>query len=312
MAGLGSLVARRRAAAVVAPVMESAAGRPVSEPVPRPMPELVPELVPGPERSVVVAVHDSASDGGQWRGLAGHLAPHFDLNAPDLPGYGHVACRGDVVGPRGVPADARTLLGLIRRIGQPVHLVGHGYGAAVVLRAALERPGVVLSLTLVSPAAYHLLRGEGPAERRLFGGVMDVVASMAVAAAGGDRTGAVARFVDLWQGPGAWARSGAGGRTRLVGELDRVLDDLASLASERGRLTELAGIGCPALAIVGLEAPAATVRVAELVAEALPSGVLRRLPRVGHMAPLTDPHLVGPMIAAHLLAAERGRLSAAA
>jgi lipase len=34
--------------------------------------------------------------------------------------------------------------------------------------------------------------------------------------------------------------------------------------------------------------------------------VLRMVPDAGHMAPLTDPHIVDPMIGEHLVAVDRG------
>ena len=40
-------------------------------------------------------------------------------------------------------------------------------------------------------------------------------------------------------------------------------------------------------------------------AEALPRATLRMIPEAGHLAPLTDPHVVDPMIGAHLVVADR-------
>ena len=84
------------------------------------------------------------------------------------------------------------------------------------------------------------------------------------------------------------------------------------MLAETWRAAELAHVDVPALAVMGLDSPAPSMRVTELVAEALPRAVLRMIPAAGHLAPMTDPHLVDPMIAAHLLAADRARRPAAA
>nr|WP_309402578.1 hypothetical protein [Aminobacter niigataensis]WMD00257.1 hypothetical protein RAR13_30450 [Aminobacter niigataensis] len=47
-----------------------------------------------------------------------------------------------------------------------------------------------------------------------------------------------------------------------------------------------------------------SLRVTEMVAEAIPGARLAIVPDAGHMALLTAPHIVNPMIAAHLRAAD--------
>lgn len=259
------------------------------------------------ERAAVIAVHDSAGDSSQWRGLIDHVAPRFDVLALDMVGHGAAGA-----GRRGLPDDADLVLDAMRRLGRPVHLIGHGYGSVVILQAVQRRPGAVASLTLLSPAAFPLLRGEGPSDRRLFAEVMTLAATMAIEVASGERGAAMERYVDYWHGMGAWRRSSRRLQERLLGRLDRVLDDLAALAADWSRKVDLGRLACPALIVVGLEAPLPVLRAAEIVAEALPRGALRLLAGAGHMVPLTDPHLVDPMITAHLAAAEDARQPVAA
>ena len=52
------------------------------------------------ERPQVIAIHGSASTGGQWRRLVGTLSASYDVVRPDLPGYG----RNQTVVPHGVPS----------------------------------------------------------------------------------------------------------------------------------------------------------------------------------------------------------------
>ena len=249
----------------------------------------------------VIALHGSASSGAQWRSLVGYLEGRFRVFTPDLPGYG--ASAHLPVG--GLAGDARAVAGLIDGIGGPVHLVGHSYGGAVALKLAAMRPEAVRSLTVIEPVAFHLLRAGGEVDRRLYREVMAIGAAMDPAAGPGRRIAAMRLFIDYWNGAGAWARTSAGLRAFLLGCHDRVRADFRAIAGEQGGVAELARIACPALAVMGLESPLPSMRVTEIVARALPRAVLRMVPEAGHMAPLTDPHIIDPMIGDHLVAADR-------
>ena len=48
-----------------------------------------------------------------------------------------------------------------------------------------------------------------------------------------------------------------------------------------------------------------TKRLVERLAQCLPTAELAEIADAGHMAPLTDPHLIDPMIAAHIRFAEQ-------
>jgi len=63
----------------------------------------------------------------------------------------------------GWPTDMRDVAGLLDELGN-AHLVGHSYGAVVVLLAAVLRPERVLSLTAIEPPAFGLARGDPDAD----------------------------------------------------------------------------------------------------------------------------------------------------
>ncbi len=246
----------------------------------------------------VIALHGSASTGAQWRSLIGCLEGRFTVVTPDLPGYGasHLA---NVAG--GLGGDAAAVEALVEAIGGPVHLVGHSYGGAVALKLAARRPGAVRSLTVIEPTAFNLLRDGGRQDRALHA----EVAALAAAIVSSGREAAMARFIDYWNGPGAWSHTSPRLQSFLLGCLDRVRFDYRSVWAESGNADRLRRIGAPALVIAGTDTPAPGLRTAEIVSKALPRAVLRTIPDAGHLVPLTDPHVVDPMIAAHLLAADR-------
>jgi len=253
------------------------------------------------EGNPVIALHGSASTAAQWKSLTGYLEGRFRIYTPDLPGYG-----GSAPAPTpGLAGDARAIGALIDRISAPVHLVGHSYGGALALKLAASRPDAVRSLTVIGPVAFHLLRRGTEADRRLYDDVMWLGAAMDPESDEGARIAAMGRFIDYWNGPGAWARSSPALRDFLLKCHDRVRADLAAIAGEEASMAELACIDRPTLAIMGLDSPTSSLRVTEIVARAIPRAVLRMIPDAGHMVPLTDPHLVDPLIGDHLVAAGR-------
>lgn len=108
-------------------------------------------------------VHGLGGSATNWTDLMGALAGRVEGDAVDLPGFGHSpppADRRYTVG-----AHARAVVRLLEHQGRgPVHLFGNSLGGAVATRLASDRPDLVRSLTLVSPALPDLRpkRGSDP------------------------------------------------------------------------------------------------------------------------------------------------------
>jgi pimeloyl-ACP methyl ester carboxylesterase len=88
--------------------------------------------------------------------------------------------------------------------GDSFHLVGHSFGGAVVLKAALRHRGRVKSLTLFEPTLFALLVSsapESPATRE----ILSHTESTARLADLGAHEAAAQEFVDYWFESGAWA-----------------------------------------------------------------------------------------------------------
>jgi pimeloyl-ACP methyl ester carboxylesterase len=84
--------------------------------------------------------------GGVWPG-----GPLLDCEALDMPGHGHSPPAPD--GDYSVRAKVTLTARLIEQRGRgPVHLIGNSLGGAVCTSLAANRPDLVKTLTLVSPA----------------------------------------------------------------------------------------------------------------------------------------------------------------
>ena len=103
-------------------------------------------------------VHGLGGSATNWTDLMGLLDGVVDSEAVDLPGFGwSPPARRSTVG-----AHARAVIGHLERSGRgPVHLFGNSLGGAVSTRVAADRPDLVRTLTLVSPALPNLRRTKG-------------------------------------------------------------------------------------------------------------------------------------------------------
>jgi pimeloyl-ACP methyl ester carboxylesterase len=264
-------------------------------------------------RETVLLLHSSASSAAQWRSLAEMLQAGCHVLAPDLYGYGETGpWRGDA--PLRLADEVALAEAVLPRRHGPVHLVGHSYGGAVALRFAIERPERLLSLTLIEPVAFHLLRDapRDSADRALFREIAAIAACFAIAAARGDDGGGMAEFVDYWNGAGAWERMKPEQRAALARRAAKVALDFEATMAEPTPIDALSRIDVPTLILRGSASPRPTRRIAALLAEALPNARLRTIEGAGHMLPLTHHEAVNAAIAEHLFRSPAGRQRPAA
>ena len=87
----------------------------------------------------VVCLHSNASTSAQWRGLIDLLATDHHVLAPDLYGAGKSAdWHSDRV--IGLGDEVSFIEPVLLKAGKTISLVGHSYGGAVALMAALANP----------------------------------------------------------------------------------------------------------------------------------------------------------------------------
>ena len=169
------------------------------------MPQAEPFVREAGTGPAVVCIHSNASNSGQWRGLMDLLAPTCRVLAPDSYGSGK--------SPEW-PSDRIITLGdetaliepVLAGAGSPLALVGHSYGAAVALVAALANPGRVKALALYEPTLFSLLDAEGPQPNEA-DGIRKAVADAGAALDAGNKDAAAEKFIDYWMGSGSWAKT---------------------------------------------------------------------------------------------------------
>jgi pimeloyl-ACP methyl ester carboxylesterase len=261
----------------------------------------------------VLLLHSSAGSSAQWRPLTEILQARRRVLAPDLHGYGQTGQRPGPASPGLADAAALADAVLAQSAGR-IHLVGHSYGGAVALRFAVDRPERLLSLTLIEPVAFHLLCGapEDTAENGLFREVAALAAEVTQSAAEGDGRRGMARFIDYWNGAGAWMRMRPDVQSALARQAARVALDFHAAMTDPTRLRALWGIAAPTLILRGSASPGPTRRIAALVAQVLPNARLRTIDGAGHMLPLTHHAAANAAITEHLSRSTAARQRAAA
>jgi pimeloyl-ACP methyl ester carboxylesterase len=242
----------------------------------------------------VVCIHSNASTSGQWRGLMELLAPRFHILAPDSYDSGK--------GPHW-PSDRVIHLRdevalfepVFRRAGSPLALVGHSYGAAVALIAALAHPGRVRAVAVYEPTLFALLDAETPAPNEAEG-IRNVVADAGVALDAGNGDAAAERFIDYWMGTGTWKQTPEQRKPSIVASVTNVRRWAYALFAERTPLKAFRSLNVPVLYMVGKRSTLSAHGVARLLTAALPRVEVVEFENLGHMGPVTHPDAVNEVI----------------
>jgi pimeloyl-ACP methyl ester carboxylesterase len=248
--------------------------------------------------SAVVCIHSNASTSSQWRGLMDLLAPKFRVFAPDSYGSGKSP---DWPSDRVIHLrdEVELIAPLLAQAGAPLVLVGHSYGAAVALLAALEDPGRVRAMALYEPTLFSLLDADAPAPN-LAEGIRDAVAAAGRALDRGDEDAAAEAFIDYWMGAGSWQRTPPLRKPAIAASVVNVRRWAHALTTEPTPLDAFRTLDVPVLYMVGKRSTASALGVADLLARALPRVELVEFDELGHMAPITDPEPVNEAIARFL------------
>lgn len=265
------------------------------------------------EGTPVVLLHCTGSSGNQWRAIAdalldGSLASGangrgYRLIMPDLRGYG-ASDPWSGRGPMRLADDAAIVRAIAEEAGEAVHLVGHSYGGAVALTAALHAPETLSSLTLIEPAAFFLLRGGSASDHALFVEIAEVGERIAKGLVSGEYRAAMEHFVDYWSGTGAWRSMAPQGHDMLCRRIAAIALNFACTTGEKTPLEAAARLKLPTLLLNGTRTKPITRRIVERLMWTLPNATLREIEGAGHMLPLTHPSPVAYAIGDHVTGRE--------
>lgn len=256
-----------------------------------------------PGLPTVLLLHSSQSNSSQWRALIRSLETKFHLLAVDLLGYGRAPQQPELSLdgalnfsfeneiPRVIAAVDKCMGSSVSTQG--VHLVGHSYGGALALKLASEKPFKIASLAVYEPVAFHLLR-QGSAAKQEITEIADKMHEL-------DALAATQAFVDYWNFPGYFQALPEKVQRAMAMQAGKVQCDFNALMHEPKTLQDYAAIDIPVLLIQGKRSQNSAHSVAQLLVDALPNLTSYEVD-AGHMAPLTHPDLVNPLLSDFLSA----------
>jgi pimeloyl-ACP methyl ester carboxylesterase len=243
----------------------------------------------------VVCLHSNASTSAQWRGLIDLLATDHHVLAPDLYGAGRSAdWHSDRV--IALSDEVSFIEPVLLRAGESISLVGHSYGAAVALMAALARPHRVRSLVLYEPTLFSLVKSHSPPGN--VDGIQEAVRLASAALDAGDREAAAEHFIDFWMGEGSWKATPAARRRPIAESVVNVRRWGHALFTEPTPLSAFATLEMPILYLSGKASPESARAVARVLSPVLPNVKVVEVEGWSHMAPITHAEAVNARIAA--------------
>jgi len=222
------------------------------------------------------------------------LAHRFRVIAVDLYGSGKTAAWPQDE-PMHLDDELALLSSVFRAAGDRFHLIGHSFGGAIALKAALADPGRLISLVLYEPVLFSVLMADAPqsAAAREILAVRDDTNRLVDE---GNLSASAQRFIDYWMGEGTWDATPEPRRPLLAAAMRAVKPEWHAAFYEPTPLKAFATVGVPTLFLTGTKSKASARAVARLLTTVLPRVRVEEIDGVGHMAPLTHPDRVNPLI----------------
>jgi len=254
----------------------------------------------------VILVHSSVSGARQWRRLMEDLQADFLVRAVNLFGYGKTPPWSSDRTQRledqaalveaALPADAEKLC-----------LVGHSFGGSVAMKVAARLSQRVAKLVLLEPNPFYLLRQAGHAAA--FAEIMALRNLVKTRGPLGAWSEAAEGFADYWGGAGTWHKMPIERRAVFAEGLKPVFFEWDAVMNETLTATQWAELLPRATLLASDPNTVRPIReITTLLRQACPFWTYQEIPAGGHMAPLSRPDLVNPIVRSFLLS---GRAAAA-
>lgn len=241
----------------------------------------------------VVLIHSSVSANRQWRALTEALKDRYRVLAINLFGYGETT-PWPGSSSQSLYAQARLVLALCEELGSPVHLVGHSFGGSVALKAARLLGPRVGSLILLEPNPFYLLKQNGRTEAFLESrSLRDHVKCFGSL---GDWPRVAERFADYWVGDGSWSTMPEKRRASFADSLPPNFYEWDAVMEEETTVEEWKGLSAKTLVVSDAATRLPIREIVDIFAKACPHWTFHTIPEGGHMAPLTRPELINPVV----------------
>lgn len=254
-----------------------------------------PDYIEAGQGQKVVLFHSSVAGARQWRGLMDTLADRFHLIAINMFGYGKTPVWPDEEA-QTLADQARLINPFLPKNGEAVSIVGHSFGGSVAMKTAALFREQVNRLVLIEPNPFYLLaqheRSEAYEEAA---NLRDVVKSC------GQTTSwdtAAEVFANYWTGEGSWDAMPEDRRFKFAAALKPNFHEWDAVMNETTTIAEWE-ISLPKdTTVISAADTVRSIReICQLFEQHIPKWTHVQIKRGGHMAALTTPDMINPIVA---------------
>lgn len=253
------------------------------------------------EGPVVILVHSSVSGARQWRKLSQLLATNFHVKAINLFGYGQTPpWSADRM--QNLSDQAALVEAIVPNGSKDIALVGHSFGGSVAMRAAANLGNRVKKLVLLEPNPFHLLHDHGYLEA--YDEIKQLRHIIKTCGANGEWVTAAEHFANYWGGAGSWASMDQDRRATFATALKPNFHEWDAILNETTSLNDWVGqLPSKTLVVYDNDTVRPIKEIVLLMSEAAKHWKIKSISKGGHMAPLTHPELINPLVAEFLTSA---------
>ena len=262
------------------------------------LPTIKADFIEAGSGPVVMLIHSSVSGARMWRRLMDDLKDDFHVRAVNLYGYGSTP-RWPSDKPQSLDDQARLVETALPTNADTVCLVGHSFGGSVAMRLAARLAGRVTKLVLLETNPFYLLEQSGRADA--FAEAMDLRNCVKKFGALGEWARAAEQFADYWGGAGSWQNISAERRNTFVESLKPNYFEWDAVMDETTPVEQWARLLPRSTLLVSDPNTVLPIReITAILRRACPMWTYKEIAGGGHMAPLTRPDLVNPLVRSFL------------
>jgi pimeloyl-ACP methyl ester carboxylesterase len=241
----------------------------------------------------VILIPSGISGNRQWMRLIADLKPNFRVIAPNLAGYGSTTpWRGPA--PQTLADQVRPVQLLAKDLNGPLRIVGHSVGGTIAMKIAAMWPGQVSHLVLYEPNMFYLLGRHGRKES--FAAVCGLRDDVKKYGTQGRWDKVAERHADFWNGPGTWAAMPEDRRAKFAQAVQPNFHEWEPVMDETTPLEGWSILPRKTLVVSARDTIRPMSDIVDLLSTAFPHWQSVVIPEGGHMAPLTRPDLVNPIV----------------
>ncbi|SDZ18592.1 Pimeloyl-ACP methyl ester carboxylesterase [Jannaschia faecimaris] len=255
----------------------------------------LPDFMESGQGETVVLIHSSVAGAKQWRSLMESLSSDFHVVAVNLFGYGKtrawVEDRSQTL-----EDQAKLMKAFLPSDGSKISIVGHSFGGSVAMKAALIFKDQVRRLVLVEPNPFYLLEKHGRTE------AFQEAARLQDAIKTNGRAGtwetAAETFANYWRGSGSWDSMPQDRRSKFALALKPNFHEWDAVMNERTSLQDWeAGLPKDTTVVSSTDTVRSIHQIVQLMREHFSSWNFEQVGNGGHMAMITKPEKLNPIVA---------------